>query len=152
MQLNLKTAAQLFNNSQYPLRLEYHQIETLKKAGLALVFGESDDLIEVVGAIQDETGAYEGGEFYLGSTGWLLISEVGTLQCDVDTIEDAKKLVKEYDRSLKIKAEWDKDGYSWIISISGNVEVPHAVFDILEDGEKFCRAIVVQVPQQEGES
>lgn len=37
-----------------------------------------------------------------------------------------------------IDAVWCKNGYSWIYKT--NIE--HAVFDIYEDGEKYCRGIV----------
>jgi hypothetical protein len=40
-----------------------------------------------------------------------------------------------------IEVVWDAEGYSWIYE----TEIPHAVFDILEDGEKFCRGIVFDI-------
>src|SRR5215472_10913763 len=36
-----------------------------KEADLVIVFGNSDDLIEFRGAIHDEAGCYEGGEYWI---------------------------------------------------------------------------------------
>jgi hypothetical protein len=40
-----------------------------------------------------------------------------------------------------IEAIWGKDGYSWTYK----TDIPHATFDIFEDGEKFCRGIVFDI-------
>jgi hypothetical protein len=42
-----------------------------------------------------------------------------------------------------IKALWDTEGYSWVYE----TEMPHASFDIMEDGETYCRGIVVELPK-----
>jgi hypothetical protein len=38
----------------------------------------------------------------------------------------------------KIKTIWDEGGYSW----QYETDIPHATFEIVEDGEKYCKGIV----------
>jgi hypothetical protein len=38
----------------------------------------------------------------------------------------------------KIEAVWAEDGYSWTY----RTDIPHATFEITEDGEPYCRGIV----------
>ena len=38
----------------------------------------------------------------------------------------------------KITAVWDTDGYSWIYQ----TDIPHATFEIVEDGAPYCRGII----------
>lgn len=149
MNFTLKSAAEYFNGWQYPLRLSDDEVAALSSAGLAIVFGESDDLVEIRGAIKDEACSYSNRPFWIGSSGFLPIDEDGELESpeDLRTIQDAKRLVSEYDRSLKIVVQHDMFDYAWVISISEEVAVPHAVFDVFEGSDLFCRALVIQVPQ-----
>lgn len=101
-----------------------------KAAGLVAVFGYSDDGAELRGAIHDEVGCYDGGTIRVTSKG-LLKSD-----CDNDDCPYFKKLKKS---ATKIKAIWcGGEVYSWTYETS----VPHATFEIVEDGEKYCRGIV----------
>lgn len=100
-----------------------------KEAGLVIVFGASDDLMEFRGAINDEIGA--GPDSIAPLTGAGLL----TSDCDDDDCPYFKKLKRA---AATIRAKWDIDGYSWTYE----TDIPHATFDILEDGEKYCRGIV----------
>lgn len=100
-----------------------------KEHGLVIVFGASDDLMEFRGAVFDEIGAYEGATAYFTRGGLL------TNDCDNDDCPHFKKLKKA---ATTVEAKWDSDGYSWTYATA----IPHATFDILEDGEKYCRGIV----------
>lgn len=100
-----------------------------KNSGLVIVVGASDDLMELYGAIRDEVSCYDGGTAYLTRFGLL------ENKCDC---EDCPYHLKELETATKIKAVWNSDGYSWTYE----TDMPHAVFDILEDGEKYCRGIV----------
>lgn len=40
-----------------------------------------------------------------------------------------------------IDAVWFKDGYDWVYETN----IPHATFDIYDDGEKYCRGIVFEM-------
>jgi hypothetical protein len=107
-----------------------------KKHGLVVVFGGSDDLIEFRGAIFEERGAP--GKVHLTSAGLL------KNRCDDD---DCPYFSKEKGKASVIESLWDRDGYSFTYRTT----IPHATFDVLEDGEKYCRGIVfalADVPAQ----
>jgi hypothetical protein len=102
-------------------------------SGLVIVYGASDDLMELVGAIDDEFGCYDGG------TAW--VDRDGLLDRDrVDEDEDRAiaDFVRRKDRARSIRAVWAEDGYSWTY----RTDIPHATFEITEDGEPYCRGIV----------
>ena len=100
-----------------------------KAAGLVVVYGYSDDNMEFEGAIHDEIGCYDGGKAYLTSTG-LLAND-----CDNDECPYFAKLLEA---AATIEAVWNTEGYSWVYKTA----IPHATFEVVEDGEKFCRGIV----------
>jgi hypothetical protein len=100
-----------------------------KLNGLVIVFGASDDLMEFRGAVNDEIGAWEGATAYFTKSG-LLVNE-----CDNEDCPHFKRLMKA---ASTIDAKWDTEGYSWVYETT----IPHVSFDILEDGEKYCRGIV----------
>lgn len=101
-----------------------------KESGLVIVFGASDDLMEFRGAVYDEIGAYEGGE--------ALITSAGLLTSACDEGEACPYFKKLMPLAATIKAKWDTDGYSWVYETA----IPHATFEVVEDGEKYCRGIV----------
>lgn len=98
-------------------------------AGVVIVYGASDDLMEFDGAISDEIGAYDGTTAYLTSSG-LLENE-----CDDDECPHFERL-KE--KAATIEAVWGKDGYSWQYKTA----IPHVTFDVMEDGDTYCKGIV----------
>lgn len=101
-----------------------------EESGLVIVVGAGDDLMEFRGAIYDETGMYGGGTVYLTSAGLL------TSACNEgDECPYFKKLLP---LAATIEAKWDTDGYTWVYETA----IPHATFEVVEDGEKYCRGIV----------
>jgi hypothetical protein len=101
-----------------------------KAAGLVVVYGMSDDLMEFDGAIYDELGGYNGETAYLTSAG-LLQNE-----CDHDECPHFEKLKEQ---AATIEALWCAEGdYSWTFK----TDIPHETFEITEDGETYCRGIV----------
>ncbi len=108
-----------------------------KEHGLVIVFGASDDLLEFRGAIDDELGAWNGRFARVDQKG--LTSEFEGIDLHA---RNAKELLRDYfrreDKGATIHAKWATDGYSWIIT----TDTPHATFEIVEDGEPFCRGIV----------
>jgi hypothetical protein len=129
-------AAQL-TGIEYPPRLKTETTVAAKADGLVVVFGGSDDLVEFRGAIYDEIGAYGGTTFTIDAEGPIP---------DFDSLEkndrEAKDRLREYfrreGRGKEIEAVWDQDGYSWTYK----TDIPHATFEVVEDGEKYCRGIV----------
>lgn len=105
----------------------------VKEAGLVVVFGASDDLMELRGAVSDEVGCYG------GSTALLTKEGLATTKCDDD---DCPYWIKERDaiiaKGAVVEAVWDEEGFLWIYRTT----IPHSTFTIMEDGGKYCRGIV----------
>lgn len=102
-------------------------IEERKEAfenGLVVIYGASDDLMEINGAIDAEVDCWEG-------TSIRVVSK--TLN------------IKKYKegRPNKITSAWDnkKLGTSW----SYETEIPHTTFKIFEDGDLYCIGIVFSI-------
>jgi len=128
--------AEKLNGREYGDELTKAEELEAKRAGLVVVFGYSDDNAEFRGAINDEIGCYDGGEFKVDQKG--LLPEREQIDDD-DTLKDYFSREK---KAAIIEALWCKEkGYSWTYKTS----VPHATFDIMEDGEKYCRGIVIAV-------
>ena len=112
------------------------EIETeAKERGLVIVFGASDDLMEFRGAFYDEVGAYDGGSAF--------VNENGLLENECDN-EDCPYFEREKAKAREIKAIWcpeDSEGNtyaSWLME----TDIPHYKFDVMEDGELYCRGLV----------
>lgn len=100
-----------------------------KDNDVVIVFGASDDLIVFQGAIRDEADCYGGKTIYFNRSG-VLQSE-----CEIDGCPYFEKIKIG---ASSIKAIWDADGYAWTYETL----IPHETFDIMDDGEKYCRGIV----------
>ena len=115
--------ARLLNGREYGNEKTNEEERQAADLGLVVVFGYSDDGVEFKGCISEEAGAYEGNIFYI-------------------TPKLKIKYKPKKGRKM-VMAEWDatKPPCSWLI----DSEIPHANFDIMEDGELFCRGIVFHV-------
>lgn len=104
-----------------------------EKAGIVVVYGASDDLMEFDGAICDEVSCYDGGTAFLDAN--------GLLQNECDD-ENCPHFIRMKEKAIIIKAIWDDDKFpTW----SYKTDIPHSTFDILEEGDVFCRGIVFAV-------
>lgn len=105
-----------------------------KAAGLIVIFGASDDLMEMRGFVCNEIGAPTDA----------LIDAKGLLP-NRDSIDDDTSLKDFFAReplARTVEALWcAEDGYSWTYRTT----VPHATFEIVEGGEPYCRGIVIDV-------
>lgn len=132
--MNIQEVADLLNGVQYGeegkiLTLEY--CKQLRREGIVVVRGYSDDLVEFDGAISDELGAYD---HYFDSKG-LVRNE-----CDHDNCPYFEKVMKEV--KYYVKPQWcEVDDYSWAY----DTNIPHAAFDVLEGTDKYCRGIVFKL-------
>lgn len=110
--------------------LTSQEAQCAKESGLVVVFGRSDDRMEFRGAIRDEVGCYEGGIAYLDKRG-LFIDKCENDSCPYEE--------KERQKCRTIRAIWnDKGNPCWTYE----TEIPHAEFNIYEDGEIYCVGIV----------
>lgn len=64
--------AYLLNGREYTNEITKEEEREAKNSGLLVIFGASDDLIELRGAIYDEVGAINGGEVRIGKNGNLI--------------------------------------------------------------------------------
>lgn len=108
------------------------EIAIARKSGIVIVYGASDDLMEFEGAINDEVGCYNGGTAYITPKGIL------ENKCSED---DCPYFEKEKQAAVTIEAIWATQGYSWIFSTT----IPHETFNIMEDGDTYCRGIVFSI-------
>jgi hypothetical protein len=125
------------NGREYRDEITPAEEKAAKAAGLVVVFGASDDLAELRGAVCDEFGAYDGGSF--------LIDERGALPSERDDDwedDDLLDYLTRKKQASKVVALWCAGpDYSWTFK----TKIPHATFDVLEDGEKYCRGIVFRL-------
>lgn len=132
--MEVKEAAATLNGSEYANEGSKELFSQMKASGLVAVFGASDDLMEFRGAIYDEVGAYDGGTAYLTKEG-LLTDECGNRNpCPYFERMKAKAAV--------IDALWAAEqGYSWTFKTA----IPHETFEVVEDGQPYCRGIVFRL-------
>jgi hypothetical protein len=124
--------AALLNGCEYGKELGRFDGREARTSGLVVVYGASDDLMEFEGAISAEFDCYDGG------TAW--VDANGVLDRDAcETDEEIADHVRRKKTARKIEALWAaEDGYSWTY----RTDIPHATFEIVEDGEPYCRGIV----------
>lgn len=131
--MDAKELAAKLNGREYLHEITRGEAELAKASGLVVVYG--DDLIEFRGAIRDEGGA----------PGDVLIDAKGALP-SWDSASECEETAQEYfERKAKartITALWAKEpGYSWTYK----TDIPHETFEIVEDGEPYCRGIVFNI-------
>lgn len=124
---------------EYGRELKKEDRERAKELGIVIVYGASDDLCELDGALCDEIACYDGGAAHLSQGG--VLENIIRLKCACDETEDCPlaQQVIQYGNVLQIR--WcadDADGYAWDYKIN----VPSAPFRIYDHGEKYCRGIV----------
>lgn len=122
-------AAAKLDDNEYGKEGSDELFAEMKGAGLVAVFGSSDDLIEMRGAIDDEGGAYGGATAHVTPAG--LVQN----ECENDA---CPHFIVAKRNAAKIKAIWDDGGFSWRY----RTDIPHATFVIKEDGENYCEGIV----------
>ena len=128
--MNAKELAAKLNGTEYPLYVPKEVAAEAKAAGLVIVYGASDDLMEFAGAVDDELGAYDGTTAHLDANGLL------KNDCDNDECPHFEKLKAA---AATVEALWCKEGdYSWTYK----TKIPHETFEIVEDGWPYCRGIV----------
>lgn len=137
MTMTPQEAAALLDGVEYvhPLEAKLREMRNdLVASNLVVAYGASDDLLEFVGAIDDEVGAWEGKTVHLTAAG-LLVSE-----CKEG--EDCPYFSEQEKAAVPLTAVWapeDVDGDpSWLIK----TDIPHVQFKIMEDGAVFGIGIV----------
>ena len=127
-------AAQL-DGREYRGEITREEAATAKSAGLVVVFGASDDLMEFRGAIYDEFGCYDGGTALVDANGLLDRSQI-----DDDDDEAIADFVARKKAAHSIEAVWSAAGNdaAWTYK----TDIPHATFSILDESDTYCIGIV----------
>lgn len=140
MKLTKETLAAKITGRQYRDELTKVEEVAAKKAGLVVVFGASDDLVELRGSISDEVGAYNGTTLLIA--GGKVLPEHDECECEYCGYKVLAKTAKS------IKAMWDDDDvidlesqFTWTF----RTQIPHATFEIMDEDEQFCRGIVFSI-------
>lgn len=129
--MDLKDWAQLLTGREIGEEISVNEARLAKSDGVVVVYGYSDDNIEFEGAIRDEVGCNDGGI--------ILIDEDGPFSAEHKCDCDYCGFKARKDAAKKIEALWCKEGaYLWTYK----TDIPHETFEIVEDGEPFCRGIV----------
>lgn len=130
-----KEIAAILDGMEYGEGIKEQDREYAKVNGVVIVSGASDDLMELDGAIQEEVGCYGENKAYLDKNG-LIVNK-----CDN---EDCPYFQEKLLSAKVITAIWDSEGYAWSEGYSWiyETEIPHETFEILENGETYCRGIV----------
>lgn len=137
--MTAKELAAALSGREYGMEISREEEREAAEAGLVVVFGYSDDCAELRGAIDTETGAYEGTTIYVNRDGL-----VGDPAC-----ADAEECTCPHFAAVRnaaktIKAIWhDAGGPCWTFE----TDIPHETFTIMEDGEPFCVGIVFSVEE-----
>ena len=128
--MTIQEFAKKLDGREYRREITPIEEKQAKELGFVVVYGCSDDNAEFAGAISDEASCYDGGAIYLDKNG---IFEECEAECKYS--EAAKKSCKT------IESVWGEGDYSWTYK----TDIPHATFDIVEDGEPYCKGIVFDI-------
>jgi hypothetical protein len=118
---------------------DYSEITKIQvPKGFVIVFGYSDDLIEVMGDIVEEFGAYGGGAIFFHDK---LVFQVQSKLQDLDKTPNPFGSTNDTLSQLpKITTEGlTRDGWKF------ETNIPNSKFDILKDGEFFSEGLVIDI-------
>jgi hypothetical protein len=135
--LTKEQLAETLNGNEYGNEITKEQEQQAKENGLVVVFGYSNDNMELRGALNDEFGCDEGGEIKFTKEGK-----------KID--EDDMEVLEKYNVVPKlntIEAVWDEpfDETDERCSFQYKTDIPHSKFKIMEDEELYCVGIVFNI-------
>jgi len=122
-------------------------IADAKESNLLIVYGYSDDICEFGGAFREECYPNRSGKMAITRSGKAFDEDA--VQEALETLENALGVTVPMPELLDVTAHWCKtalDGRepSWHYTTS----LPHATFDVMEDGELYCIGIVIDLSEQ----
>lgn len=135
--MTVKEFAEMLDGVQYGHEMSDGMKNKAKEEGLVVIYGASDDLIELNGAIDDEGDVYEGGVVYFNENGILHCPNCDSEWRNCPYYENEKK------RAKVVKAVWCGKGAkaAWTYEIG----VPHACFNVYEGDDLYCQGIVFRL-------
>jgi hypothetical protein len=134
--LSKEMLAMVLHGRQYGSEITEEEEAAAKAAGLLVIFGASDDLMEFRGAAHDEIYCHGGGTALIDAAGVLPNRD------DVEDDVELKALFVRQPLAASIKAlSCAEEDFAWTYETA----VPHATFEIHADGGQYCRGIVISV-------
>ena len=129
-----KELAELLNGREYGREMTRMEEQLARDFELVVVFGGSDDLMEVRGSIDDELDCFGGRKFNFEKTGFRWKGDEAN---------------GHWVGQNKIEAVWckDKTDNGDTIPWSYKTDIPHAEFMVYEDDEPYCKGIVFKVDE-----
>lgn len=124
--LTVQEAASQLDQSQYGDEGSKELFSAMKAAGLVAIFGASDDLMEIRGAVYDECGL----------EAWFTPDGLLRNECEN---EDCPAYAKAKAAAGKVRALW---GAEPSFSFTYETYIPHETFVVMEDDDPYCRGIV----------
>lgn len=132
--MTAKELSEMLSGREYGTEITKDEERQAADTGLLVLYGCSDDNVEIAGTYNDEVGAYNGAIVHLTKTGVLQEPNCGQ--------EDCPHYAAARDATKSVQAVWnDKGGPCWTFE----TDIPHETFNIYEDGELFCVGIVLSV-------
>lgn len=132
--MTAKELAEILTGREYGMEITKDEERQAADDGLLVLYGYSDDNVEIAGAYNDEIGAYEGAVIHLAKAGVLQEPD-----CDPG---DCPYYAAARDATKSVRAVWhDEGGPCWTFE----TDVPYETFNVYEDGELFCVGIVLSV-------
>lgn len=128
--MTLKELSNLLNGRQYGEELTQKEEDDAKDAGLLVLFGYSDDNVEIRGAFSDEIGVGSKSFIYLHSNGALPYHNE-PCDCDFCGYGALKK------KCAKIQCLHGENGWTY------KTDLAHECFDILDGKEQYCKGLVI---------
>ena len=125
----LKEFAKSLDGGEYDDFPIKEQCREAKEKHIMIIYGASDDLCEMAGAVRDEFGCFNGAELFVNSKGFL------QSECKDEYCPYFASYLRE--TGTKIKVIWGGEP-TWRYE----TEITHEKFNIYEDGEVFCEGIV----------
>lgn len=141
--LTKETLADSLNGREKGEEMDGSEEIDARDSGLLVCFGASDDLLELRGAVYDEVDAYEGTTVRIDTHG---VQPTWDDPHEEKSRDEAANYFKRQGLPFfYIDAVWcdknDPEKHAWNIKTAA----PHAQFSILEDGEPFCRGVVLDL-------
>lgn len=126
-----KTLAAILNGRQYGSEITDEEQRAAADAGLVVVFGYSDDNVELRGAIDAEVSAYNGTIVRLDGS--------DVLENDCEN-EDCPHFERAMAQAPFFRARWCAPDAvaAWTFAVSW----PHETFRVMEEGDLFCVGVV----------
>lgn len=140
--MNTKEWAEKLNNCEYGDELSDEDKELLEKDGIVAVFGYSDDLMELEGAIYDEYEAYDEKTYYWFGKSFVSNDRINEFLDEVDDEFYAFKPILEPLFRNNKEQSWIRTKHGKDCQFEYKTNIPCEWFNVMEDGELYCKGFV----------